>query len=250
MRFISFAFVVALALLPRLVQAQTVCVVLNAGGTVVLAENPSCVAGTTSISATDTRLTTFQASVTAANNDAAYNAAYAAKIAPGFALTSSSLGCLPCHFPVDGGAQSNLSLQYQSITNDVIVQGYISGPTLTIMSLVSGNPSANNYVVGTGVAAGTEVTSGSGLTWTVNPSQTVGSSGSPIYMFIGGLGTGWVTGSTAPISDVSKTPHNFNPIQFLNYRTALGVLSNCSEQAWLANSNAFPSSCTLAATIP
>ncbi|MBU6232300.1 hypothetical protein KGP36_06730, partial [Patescibacteria group bacterium] len=77
--------------------------------------------------------------------------------------------------------------------------GYISGTTLTVSTVVSGaiplSPAPNTQspsllVVGPGVAQGTAITSaGTGTggtgTYTVNISQTVGSSGSPISITIG-----------------------------------------------------------------
>lgn len=52
--------------------------------------------------------------------------------------------------------------------------GSISGTTLTI-SGVTGTPVAGQTVLGAGVLPGTKITGGSGLSWTVNNSQTVAS---------------------------------------------------------------------------
>jgi hypothetical protein len=52
--------------------------------------------------------------------------------------------------------------------------GTISGTTLTFPSLTTGSIILGNMVVGTGVAPGTVILSGSGLSWTVNNSQSVG----------------------------------------------------------------------------
>lgn len=226
-------------------QAQTIGVILNSGGTAVIGANP---AGT-QISTSDSRWLAWQAiwgpngSVAAA---AKYDAAYAALIAPGFALTSAALSCVPCYFPVDQSAQSNYSAQYQSIVNDAIVQGSISGTTFTPTAVISGAIGANEFVYGSNVAPGTEITGGSGSSWTVNTSQTISSE----YLFIGGLGTGWVTGSAYPVSDVGGALHSMSPVTFMQFRTALGALAACSRQAWAANGGAFPASCNLAATIP
>jgi hypothetical protein len=51
----------------------------------------------------------------------------------------------------------------------------ISGTTLTVGSLASGTIIAGQRLTGTGVSAGTYIVSGSGLSWTVTPSQTVAS---------------------------------------------------------------------------
>ena len=51
----------------------------------------------------------------------------------------------------------------------------ISGTTLTVGSLASGTITAGQRLTGTGITAGTYIVSGSGLSWTVNVSQTVAS---------------------------------------------------------------------------
>jgi hypothetical protein len=58
--------------------------------------------------------------------------------------------------------------------------GTISGTTLTV-SAVSGALEIGQYIAGTGVTAGTYITGGSGSSWTVNVSQSVG----PIAMTTG-----------------------------------------------------------------
>ena len=58
--------------------------------------------------------------------------------------------------------------------------GYIAGTTLNISSLASGTVAIGQYVIG--AAPGTLITGGSGSTWTVNNSQTLGSVGSPVAL--------------------------------------------------------------------
>jgi hypothetical protein len=61
--------------------------------------------------------------------------------------------------------------------------GYISGTSLYISSTITGAFSGvQAYVTGTGVTAATVVTAGMSSPYTVNNSQTVGSSGSPIAL--------------------------------------------------------------------
>jgi hypothetical protein len=71
------------------------------------------------------------------------------------------------------------------INNDTLT-GYISGTTLTI---TSGTAKIGEVLTDSGVALGTLVDSGSAPTFTIYPSQTVGSAGSPVTM----------TGHTAPL---------------------------------------------------
>lgn len=54
-------------------------------------------------------------------------------------------------------------------------EGSISGTTLTVSTLTSGTIGIGQRVKGTGVSNGTYITAGSGSTWTVSVSQTVGS---------------------------------------------------------------------------
>ncbi len=52
--------------------------------------------------------------------------------------------------------------------------GTISGTALTINSLTSGTIAIGQFVTGTGVTVKTQITAGSGTSWTVSQSQTVG----------------------------------------------------------------------------
>ena len=58
--------------------------------------------------------------------------------------------------------------------------GYITTTTLHVSSAVIGNIHVGQTVSGLGIALNTYIVSGSGVTWTVFPSQTVASIGSPI----------------------------------------------------------------------
>lgn len=57
--------------------------------------------------------------------------------------------------------------------------GTISGSTLTVNSLTSGSIAIGQTVIGSGVLDGTQITAGSGVSWTVNKTQTVG----PVTMY-------------------------------------------------------------------
>jgi len=60
----------------------------------------------------------------------------------------------------------------------------ISGTSLTIAGTVTGTIAIGHAVTGTGVSAGTLITAGSGTSWTVNNSQTVG----PITAYFNSVG--------------------------------------------------------------
>jgi hypothetical protein len=63
---------------------------------------------------------------------------------------------------------------FTSKTGPAIIVGSISGTTLTVTSVSSGTLAIGQRITGTGVSAYTYITAGSGSTWTVSVSQTVG----------------------------------------------------------------------------
>jgi hypothetical protein len=63
-----------------------------------------------------------------------------------------------------------------ALTNSAVFVGSISATTLTVSSVTSGTITIGQYITGTGVTDGTYITAGSGLSWTVSASQTVGPS--------------------------------------------------------------------------
>ena len=58
--------------------------------------------------------------------------------------------------------------------------GYISGTTLTVTSLISGEITTGTSITGLSILSGTTIIAGSDTTWTVNNPQVVGSLGSPV----------------------------------------------------------------------
>lgn len=87
-----------------------------------------------------------------------------------------------------GGNVNEVGTYRLNITQAVqtpIFTGYISGTTLTVTAVTSGNIGIGSVLSGSGVTSGTTITAlnsgtGSTGTYTVSPSQTAGSSGSPI----------------------------------------------------------------------
>ena len=61
------------------------------------------------------------------------------------------------------------------VTSGAVVVGTISSFTMTLSSVTSGTVAIGQMVTGAGVAQGTYITNGAGLSWTVNISQTVSS---------------------------------------------------------------------------
>ena len=63
-------------------------------------------------------------------------------------------------------------------TGSTVFTGYINGTTLTVTSTTL--PSIGMVISGPSITNGTQVTDGSGTTWTVSQSQTIGSSSAPV----------------------------------------------------------------------
>lgn len=226
--------------------AQFVCVFLN-GSNQVVSPNNACVPGTTSIATSDARWTSYLATLP----PKAYADAVLSQESLGIALTSPSLSCAPCIFALDPGTVSNLQGEYSSISGAAIIQGSISGTTLTVISTYS-NPQlvANgSYVTGSGIAASTKITGAcSGGFCPLNNSQTIASTSSPEYMIAGGLGANPLNLSSFSVADTSNNLHAMNPVQFLNYaRAVTQLLASYSFQAWQAAGYTFPAN---TATIP
>ena len=78
-----------------------------------------------------------------------------------------------------------------ALVSNAVFIGSISGTTLTVSSVTSGIIAIGQTLTGTGVTAGTTITAGSGLSWTVSASQTVG----PIT--INGNVLSWVSGTSS-----------------------------------------------------
>lgn len=70
------------------------------------------------------------------------------------------------------GSSTTATISNVAIQSSVFV-GAISGTTLTVSSVTSGNIAIGQVLTGTGVTAGTFIVSGSGLSWVVSASQTV-----------------------------------------------------------------------------
>jgi hypothetical protein len=109
--------------------------------------------------------------------------------------------------------------------------GYISGTTLTVSTGPSfGSLAIGQSVGGVGVQQNTYLVSGSGSTWTVYPSQTVGSSGSPIALTNASpvsSFTGAISGTTLTVSGVT------GPLGVGQYVVGSGVATNTNISAQL-----------------
>ena len=126
--------------------------------------------------------------------------------------------------------------------------GYISGTTLTITAgSVVGTVTTNQYLVGTGIAVGTKIVAGSGLSWTVSISQTAGSATNLVSIqSLGPITTasdqpGWLTiqNDAQPLTDSIRSPmlSFLSPLQLTNtlfvtnIAYLLGTLGTQSDDA-------------------
>jgi hypothetical protein len=124
--------------------------------------------------------------------------------------------------------------------------GYISGTTLTVVGAVTGTITTNQYISGTGIAVGTKIVGGSGTSWTVNTSQTVGSASNLISIAALGPGSGdigWYTLANGNVSLTGQTVPRTPMISFLsplqltntlfvsNISYLLGTLGTQSDEA-------------------
>jgi hypothetical protein len=138
-----------------------------------------------------------------------------------------------------GGGTVTLSVLYTPVSTlsntAASYNGYISGTTLTVSSGLIGTIAVGQTVLGPGIALYTYIVSGSGSTWTVYPSQTVGSSGSPVAITNGVPATSTFTGSittTTLTITVAPTKGTIAVGQFL---TGTGVTAGTYISAATAN---------------
>ena len=86
-----------------------------------------------------------------------------------------------------------------------VFSGYISGNTLTVVTgTVTGTITNSQYLTanGTPLTAGTKITGGSGLSWTVNNAQTLGSISNPVtFAGLGPITNATVAYNTSVVND-------------------------------------------------
>jgi hypothetical protein len=115
-----------------------------------------------------------------------------------------------------------------------------------VVGAVTGTITTNQYISGTGIAVGTKIVGGSGTSWTVNTSQTVGSASNLISIAALGPGSGdigWYTLANGNVSLTGQTVPRTPMISFLsplqltntlfvsNISYLLGTLGTQSDEA-------------------
>ena len=90
-------------------------------------------------------------------------------------ISSSAVGDIGFTVKINGLDASYAPItETLALTNSAVFVGSITTTTLTVSSVTSGVITIGQYLTGAGVTAGTYITAGSGLSWTVSVSQTVG----------------------------------------------------------------------------
>jgi len=108
------------------------------------------------------------------------NASVLFSIADSTIFPTNWSGSLPMSITVTGGygavfgaIDSNWMVTVVPPIPAVMENATIEGTTLTIGSLTSGTVEVGQFLLGTGLVANTQITSGSGSSWTVNNTQSV-----------------------------------------------------------------------------
>jgi len=84
---------------------------------------------------------------------------------------------VPGNWTVNGNStiNGNETVKGNIAASSAVFVGSISGTTLTVTSVTSGTIATGQYLNGLGVTPGTTISSGSGSSWVITPSQTVSS---------------------------------------------------------------------------
>jgi hypothetical protein len=88
--------------------------------------------------------------------------------------------------------------------NAAVFQGTISGTTLTVTRVISGTIAANQALFGVGISNETVIVSGSGTTWTLNQSNTIGTAIQMNSAAVAGVITASISGTTLTVSAVTS----------------------------------------------
>jgi hypothetical protein len=131
-------------------------------------------------------------------------------------------------------------------STSAIFQGTISGTTLTITRRLSGTIAVNQALFGTGISNETVIVSGSGTTWTLNQSASIGT---PIQMnsaAVASVLTASISGTTLTVTATSGTLYpgqtiigtsvsNNNIITALGSGTVLSATINTAGSGYAVN---------------
>lgn len=130
----------------------------------------------------------------------------------------------------------SVTCNYMSQFDLVDFTGSISGTTLTVNAVASGEVKVGQYISGTGVTAGTQIVSGSGSTWVVSVSQTVSET-----LIAGGI----TTAGTADVFEMAfngtpanseGTPDSRSSVQINGVQQVPPALTSKGQWTWAVDS--------------
>jgi len=88
--------------------------------------------------------------------------------------------------------------------NSAVFEGTISGTTLTVTRVLSGTIAASQSLFGVGISNQTVIVSGSGSTWTLNQSHTIGTAITMNSATVASVFTGSMSGTTLTVSAITS----------------------------------------------
>jgi hypothetical protein len=207
-----------------------------------------------SLTATINGTTVFSGEVPTTITDTDFNAAWAdlSNASVLFSITDSPLfpttwsGDYPMSITVNGGQGvifsqilCNYVLQMEEVGNVKTINSSISGNTLTIGTVVSGEVLPRMKLSGPGIIEKTFIQSGSGTTWTVGRSQVVESSNIDgiLYNFITGDANTFVGCYTGIPINSENTPDVRSSVQIDGVdQVPLKPVSTSASTAWIVPS--------------
>jgi hypothetical protein len=127
------------------------------------------------------------------------------------------------------------------------INGSISGTTLTVNSVSGGAVAIGQTISGAGVTANTVITGGSGSTWTVNNSQTVGSEAMALYTvptiaINGAAGVPIVGNGGTTLSDGAIQGGTIIKISYDRANTRFMLISSTTSSSGAASTTVYTSS--------
>ena len=163
-----------------------------------------------------------------------------------FSVTESALyptsysGSYPMTISVATGygiaVRETLCNYMASVTDTVEFSGSISGTTLTVSSVASGEVTAGQKINGTGVTSGTKIVSGNGSSWVVSVSQTVGETAINGGIVVTGTADVFSTCFNGTPTNSEGTPDSRSSVQLNGVQQVPPVEPSFGEWTWLVDS--------------
>ena len=120
-------------------------------------------------------------------------------------------------------------------TDPVEFSGSISGTTLTVSSVTSGEVKVGQKIFGTGVTGGTTIVSGNGSSWVVTDSQTVGETTINGVIPVAGTADVFLPCFNGAPANSEGTPDSRSSVQLNGVAQVPPVLPSPGEWTWLVD---------------